>query len=66
VELDYFPPYAPELNPQEHVWKELKRHINHLRGSASLTEIMSEAMKFLKNKTFSYKLFSLTKKGILK
>jgi len=64
VELDYFPPYAPELNPQEHVWKELKRHINHLRGHTSLTEIMIEAMKFLNSKRFYYKLFSLTKESI--
>ena len=66
VDLDYFPPYSPELNPQEHVWKELKRHINHLRGTSILTEIMNEAMNFLKDKTFTYQLFSLTKKGIFK
>lgn len=64
VDLDYFPPYNPELNPQEHVWKELKQRINHLRGASTLTEIMTEAMRFLNNRRFFYKLFSLTKESI--
>ncbi len=66
VELDHFPPYSPELNPQEHVWKELKKHINHLRGAATLTEIMTESMKYLNTKKFYYQLFSLTKESIFK
>jgi transposase len=61
VELDNFPPYSPEFNPIEHVWKELKKHINHLRGTVTLEEIMVVAKKFLKNKKFYYKLLSLDK-----
>lgn len=26
VELEYFPPYAPELNPVEYLWSYLKSH----------------------------------------
>ncbi|MCG2690173.1 IS630 family transposase [Candidatus Parcubacteria bacterium] len=59
VELDHFPPYSPEMNPIEHVWKVLKKEINHLRGEASLIEIMQEAKYFLNKKTFNYKLFGL-------
>lgn len=59
VELDNFPPYSPEFNPIEHVWKELKKHVNNLRGSATLDEIMMTATKFLKNRKFHYKLFGL-------
>lgn len=59
VELDNFPPYSPEFNPIEHVWRALKRHINHLRGGASLTEIMKQSEYFLNKKTFNYKLFGL-------
>lgn len=59
VELDNFPPYSPEFNPIEHVWKELKKHINHLRGTVTLTEIMVVAKRFLKNKRFYYKLLDL-------
>ena len=59
LELDNFPPYSPEMNPIEHVWKALKKHINHLRGESSLTEIMKQAKSFLNKKTFNYKLFGL-------
>ena len=59
VELDNFPPYSPEMNPIEHCWKAVKKHINHLRGEAPLTEIMQEAKHFLNKKTFNYKLFGL-------
>ena len=61
MELDNFPPYSPEFNPIEHVWKELKKHINHLRGTATLEEIMIAAKQFLKNKRFNYKLLNLKK-----
>lgn len=61
LELDNFPPYSPEMNPIEHVWKALKKHINHLRGESSLTEIMKEAEHFLNKKTFNYKLLGLDK-----
>jgi transposase len=57
VELDNFPPYSPEMNPIEHVWKAMKKHINYLRGESSLTEIMKQAKLFLNKKTFNYKLF---------
>jgi transposase len=59
VELDNFPPYSPEFNPIEHVWKELKKHINHLRGTATLPEIMIVANRFLRNEKFRYKLLGL-------
>lgn len=59
VELDNFPSYSPEMNPIEHVWKVVKKEINHLRGEAPLTEIMKEAKHFLNKKTFNYKLFGL-------
>lgn len=61
LELDNFPPYSPELNPIEHVWKALKKHINHLRGEVPLIEIMKEARYFLNKKTFNYKLLGLDK-----
>lgn len=66
IELDNFPPYSPEFNPIEHVWKELKKHINHLRGTATLEEIMLAAKKFLKNKHFHYQLLGLDKHSIFK
>jgi transposase len=29
LELMYFPAYSPDMNPQEHVWKEAKKHTTH-------------------------------------
>lgn len=66
IELDNFPPYSPEMNPIEHVWKVLKKEINHLRGEATLTEIMQKAGKFLKSHTFDYQLLGLDKISIFK
>lgn len=66
VELDNFPPYSPEMNPIEHVWKEVKKHINALRGEAPLVEIVQEAADFLKDNTFYYKLLGLDRFRIFK
>ena len=66
IELDNFPPYSPEMNPIEHVWKVLKKAINHLRGEAALTEIMQQARGFLKSNIFDYQLLGLDKVSIFK
>lgn len=29
VEIFYLPPGSPDLNPQEHVWKDARRHVSH-------------------------------------
>lgn len=29
LELMYFPPYSPDLNPQEQVWKKTREHCTH-------------------------------------
>ena len=29
IEIMYFPPYSPDLNPQEHVWKRAKQNTTH-------------------------------------
>ena len=29
LELMYFPPYSPDMNPQEQVWKEGRKHTTH-------------------------------------
>ena len=44
LELMYFPAYSPDLNPQEHVWKEARRHITH----NSEDEFEEKTLKFYK------------------
>ena len=56
VELMNFPPYCPERNPQEHVWKAMKQHLASRKTYAmQFDDIVIEAKRFLK-KTFRYKL----------
>ncbi len=38
-ELDYLPPYSPELNPIERVWKLTRRRCIHNRYFATLEEV---------------------------
>ena len=39
-ELDYLPPYSPELNPIERVWKLTRRRCIHNRYFATLEEVI--------------------------
>ena len=52
-----FPPYAPDLNPIEKVWKELKSKVFANRLIKNFEEIIKEALNFLKDNTFNYKFF---------
>ncbi|MDX1253468.1 MAG: transposase, partial [Gammaproteobacteria bacterium] len=36
LRLVFLPPYSPELNPQEHVWDELREQFFHNRAFDSL------------------------------
>lgn len=57
VELINLPPYSPELNPQEHVWKALKQYLATLSidEQKDFVVIRQKAEQFLKNTTFNYK-----------
>ena len=66
VELDNFPPYSPEMNPIEHVWKELKRNIAFLRPENDLDKIMIRAKNYLNRNRFNYRLLGMDKVSIFK
>jgi len=56
VELVNFPPYSPECNPQEKVWRALKKHLAKLRlHECSFDEVVIEIKSFLKINKFDYK-----------
>ena len=44
LEIMYFPPYSPDLNPQEHVWKEAKEKTT----KNSEEEFENKTLKFYK------------------
>lgn len=62
LELFNFPPYTPEFNPQEHVWKALRQNITHNRLEKDFSVLIKACLKFLKKTDFSSiefkKLFS--------
>jgi len=40
--LDFLPPYSPELNPIERVWKLTRRHCLHNRYFPNLTDLIED------------------------
>lgn len=47
LQLDYLPPYSPELNPIERVWKLLRRLRLHNRYFPSLNDLVQEVSQQL-------------------
>ena len=44
IELIYLPPYSPDLNPIEYLWKSIKRliSISHIESKQELIEIVMQ------------------------
>lgn len=54
VELFKFPPYCPDLNPQEHVWKALRADLAKIVHRVTYTQLIDRACRFLNTTTFDY------------
>lgn len=54
-----FPPYAPDLNPQEHVWKEMREKKLNNKLINDINIAANEAIKFIEDTIFKYKFFGL-------
>lgn len=52
-----FPPYAPELNPQEHVWKAGRAQVTHNNFIADIDTAANQFVQFLNKELFDYKFF---------
>lgn len=50
-----FPPYAPELNPQEHVWKHGRNHVTHNVFIDNIDKATDQFIQFLNGEFFNYK-----------
>lgn len=59
IETIYFPPYSPEENPQEHVWKAGRRAVTHNKFIPDIEQAASAFVTYLNNHTFPYKLLNL-------
>jgi transposase len=52
LELLWFPPGCPELNPQEHVWKAAREAVSHNHRYAKLPDLAEAFETHLTNTTF--------------
>lgn len=59
LEIMYFPPGAPELNPQEHVWKATREAVSHNHTTKKLDQLAKDFEDHLTNTTFSCSLLDL-------
>lgn len=53
LELFNFPPYCPEFNPQEHIWKALRQNVTHNRLEKDFAVLIKDCLKFLNKNNFS-------------
>jgi transposase len=60
LKLINFPPYAPELNPQEHVWKAGRANATHNKFISDIDVAAREMISYLSNTIFPYEFFGFT------
>ncbi len=51
----FLPPYSPDLNPEEWIWKELRKEVTHNTYYENFTEKVKDAHNFLKTYTLPTK-----------
>ncbi|CAG4899944.1 IS630 family transposase [Acidithrix sp. C25] len=56
IEAVHFPPYSPQLNPQEHVWKQGRSAVTHNRFIPKIEPVTKELVDYLNTTTFPYSL----------
>jgi transposase len=60
TETIHFPPYTPQLNPQEHVWKAGRKAVTHNRFIGEKLEEMANTFKaYVTGRPFGYELLGL-------
>lgn len=47
-----FPPYTPELNPQEQIWKSLRQNITHNRFEKDFDVLIKDCLRYLNRANF--------------
>lgn len=56
--LKRFPPYAPEENPQEHVWKAGRSNVTHNKFIENIDKVADDFVEYLNSTKFHYKFFN--------
>jgi transposase len=52
LEIIFFPTASPDLNPQEHVWKGVRKSVSHNHIEARLTDLADQFLGKLNSGTF--------------
>lgn len=52
-EIFWLPPGTPDLNPQEHVWKQTREHISHNHRQTHLNQLADAFATYLTNSVFN-------------
>ena len=47
-----FPPYTPEFNPQEQIWKALRQNVTHNRFEKDFDVLIKDCLKYLNRNNF--------------
>jgi len=55
-----FPPYSPDLNPQEHVWKAGRSAITHNIFIKKIDEVAAKLNEYFNNSKFHYEFLGFT------
>lgn len=53
LEIIFFPTATPDLNPQEHVWKAVRKEVSHNHLEARLPELADRFLDKLNSSTFT-------------
>jgi transposase len=53
LELMYFPPACPDLNPQEHIWNHAREHVGHNHEYAYFSTLIDAFEEFLNETPFT-------------
>lgn len=61
----HFPPYTPDLNPQEHVWKAGRKAVSHNQYISNVKETAEQFRQHIASRTFDYELCGLRPKTIV-
>lgn len=59
IEVIHFPKYAPEENPQEHVWKRGRSEVTHNRFIDDIDAATDDFTRFLNTTIFPYSILGL-------
>lgn len=54
-----FPPYSPELNPQERVWRQARRNVSHNHGFRTFPKLQNAFQSYLKKTRFRMNFLKL-------